>query len=174
MCVIGIDPGIGSIGYAVISKKPSICLLASGTIKTAARAPLAERLFDLSEKLSAVIENYNIDAAAIEKLFFTKNVKTAIDVSHARGVIMLEFARRQIEIFEYTPLQIKMALTGYGQAEKRQVKIMVMRMLGMKKPLTPDDTADAAACALCHSGASSVLIKLQKLHGSTAYPAIKN
>ena len=152
MITIGIDPGIERIGVGVVeSNSGKMRLLAHELIKTPSSMTTAERLSMLYDKLTDFIKEYKADNAAVEELFFAKNVKTGIAVAHARGVILLTAIKECGKIFEYTPLQIKQALTGYGRAEKNQIQQMVKTMLSLKSIPRPDDAADALAVALCHA-----------------------
>ena len=152
MRVIGIDPGTGILGFGVVDfekgKKPE--MVDAGVITTPANTPLDQRLLDIYESLTSIIKTTKPDVMSIEKLFFAQNITTAISVSHARGVAMLTGARGKIPIFEYTPLQIKQTLTGYGRADKKQVQEMVKIHLGLKTVPKPDDCADALATAITH------------------------
>jgi len=153
MKIIGIDPGTGIMGFGVIDfspgKKPII--LDAGVIKTPANTPLDERLVDIYDSLTEIIKKTKPTAMSIEKLFFAQNITTAISVSHARGVAMLAGAKAGLPIYEYTPLQIKQTLTGYGRADKKQMGEMVKVHLGLKSIPKPDDCADALATAITHS-----------------------
>ncbi|GHU09623.1 crossover junction endodeoxyribonuclease RuvC [Alphaproteobacteria bacterium] len=153
MRIIGIDPGTGILGFGVIDfasgKKPQ--LVDAGIITTPAHTPLDQRLLDIYNSLTEIIQATKPDVMSIEKLFFAQNVTTAISVSHARGVAMLTGAQAGLSIFEYTPLQIKQTLTGYGRAEKKQIQEMVKIHLGLKAVPKPDDAADALAAAITHS-----------------------
>lgn len=158
MRVLGIDPGTGILGFGVVEfvkgKKPQ--MVTAGVIKTPAHTPLAERLIEIYGGLKEIIDETNPDAASIEKLFFAQNITTAISVSHARGVAMLVSAQAGLPIYEYTPLQIKQTLTGYGRADKKQVQEMVKLHLGLKSIPKPDDAADALAAAITHDLMSRV------------------
>lgn len=127
-----------------------------GAVRTSADTPTEIRLLEISEQISEIIDRYNPDAMSIEELFWNTNQKTGIIVAEARGVVILEATRRSIPLFEYTPLQVKQAVVGYGRADKKQVITMVTMMLALRKAPSPDDTADALALAICHphSGAS--------------------
>jgi len=153
MRIIGIDPGTGRLGFGVVEfatgKKPK--LIDAGIITTPANTPLDQRLLDIFDSLSEIITATKPDAMSIEKLFFAQNITTAISVSHARGVAMLVGAQAKLPIFEYTPLQIKQTLTGYGRADKKQIQEMVKIHLGLKTIPKPDDCADALAAAITHS-----------------------
>lgn len=149
--ILGIDPGIGRTGYAFLQKndKSQPTLLGYGCLTTPTNAPTHERLHKLFDKLNALISKYNPEVMVVEKLFFNTNVKTATVVGQAMGTIMLAGAQAELKIEQLTPLQVKIALTGYGRADKRQVQKMVMRELNLAKKPTPDDAADAIAVALC-------------------------
>ena len=152
MKILGIDPGIATTGYGLIENKGSnLCLLDYGTVITSPKLSNANRLNMLFNELSKIIKKQKPDEVAIEELFFAKNVKTAMMVSQARGVIILSCLKSGMkEINEYTPLQVKLALSGYGRAEKTQVMKMVMTLLNLKEIPRPDDAADALAVAVCH------------------------
>jgi crossover junction endodeoxyribonuclease RuvC len=153
MTILGIDPGLHRTGYAIIeehSTKP--VLISCGCITTNQKESLAMRLLEISNDLENIIKKYKPTAACVESLFFTTNAKTAIAVGQARGVIMLALARNKLFIKEMTPLQVKMSVTGYGKADKRQVQTMVMKILNLKKIPKPDDAADACAIAWAGSG----------------------
>lgn len=156
MKIIGIDPGTATLGFGVIeySNAKSI-LVDGGVIKTSPDDSDADRLKTIFDELSGVIENVHPEAMAIEKLFFAQNVTTAMTVSQARGVVMLLGKQGGMEVYEYTPLQIKQAITGYGRATKSQMQEMVRVLLGLKTIPKPDDCADALAAALCHGASSS-------------------
>jgi crossover junction endodeoxyribonuclease RuvC len=149
MIILGIDPGTAIIGYGLIKKDREISLLDYGCITTSKELTSAERLKELHTKLEKIIKKYKPDIAAVEDIFFFKNLKTAIKVSQARGVILLAAAQQKIPVFEYTPLQIKQAITTYGRAEKIQVQKMVKLLLNLKEIPKPDDAADALAVAIC-------------------------
>ena len=153
MIIVGFDPGLATLGYGVIKKeecgKPE--MLDYGIVSTPKEENLAVRLCMLEEGVKRIIEKYKPDEIAMEELFFAKNVKTGINVAHARGVVLLTCAKACGKIFEYTPLQIKQALTGYGRAEKIQIQQMVKTFLNLKSVPKPDDAADALAVALTHA-----------------------
>jgi crossover junction endodeoxyribonuclease RuvC len=157
MRILGIDPGTGIVGFGVIDTKPGgkYSLVDAGVIRTPVHEPLPERLETIFEELTDLIKLNKPDCISVEKLFFAKNVTTAISVSHARGVILLAAKQANLAIGEYTPLQIKQAITGYGKAEKRQVQEMVQIILQLKKPIKQDDCADAIATAICHAMSSA-------------------
>jgi len=149
MIILGIDPGTAIIGYGLIKKDREISLLDYGCITTSKELTSAERLKELHTKLEKIIKKHKPDIAAVEDIFFFKNLKTVIKVSQARGVILLAAAQQKIPVFEYTPLQIKQAITTYGRAEKIQVQKMVKLLLNLKEIPKPDDAADALAVAIC-------------------------
>jgi len=151
MKVLGIDPGSGIIGFGLIEKTSKPKLIDAGVIRTTIGDEDASRLVELYESLKELIDELKPDVACVEKLFFAQNVTTAMKVSQARGVILLALAEQGIPIYEYTPLQIKMAMTGYGRATKAQIQEMVRVQLGLKNKPKPDDCADALACALTHT-----------------------
>lgn len=151
--VIGIDPGTGIFGFGVIEidQRRQLSLVDAGVIRTKANQPLDERLVEIYRYLAGIIAKTKPHQMAIEKLFFAQNVTTAMSVSHARGVAMLTGKLAGLEVAEYTPLQIKQALTGYGRADKNQMQQMVKVMLGLKTAPKPDDCADALAAAITHA-----------------------
>lgn len=151
--ILGIDPGIGRTGYAFLQKNDynDINLLAFGCLTTPTKRSTPDRLNLLYKKLTKLISKYNPDVMAIEKLFFNTNVKTALIVGQATGTILLAGAQSKLKIKQLTPLQVKIALTGYGRADKQQVQKMVMVELNLDKKPTPDDAADAIAVALCYA-----------------------
>ena len=151
MRILGIDPGYAILGYGIVEKKGNrFEVIDYGSVTTDAKERMPDRLKHLYYSLMEIIDEYNPDAAAVEELFFNTNTKTAINVGQARGVAILACANSGIEIEEYTPLQIKQALTGYGRADKKQVQLMVKTILNLKEVPKPDDTADALAAAICH------------------------
>lgn len=152
MKILGIDPGIGRCGWAVITIQNSKFRVQSyGCIETSSKTPVEKRLEEVYSHISKIIKIYKPEAFAIEELFFGSNSKTAFIVGEARGVILLAAAQNNLEISIYTPLQVKIALTGYGRAEKAQVGQMVKILLKLKEVPKPDDTADALAVALTHA-----------------------
>lgn len=159
MIILGIDPGLAIVGWGVIDFNGNkFRTLDYGSIQTPAGMPTEDRLVAIYDELSDIIERYKPDAVAVEELFWNTNQTTGIRVSQARGVILLCAAQRKVAIFEYTPLQVKQAVVGYGRAEKKQVITMVTMLLGLREPPKPDDTADALAIAICHahSGGSRI------------------
>lgn len=153
MRVLGIDPGTGILGFGVIDqgRRQKVSLVTAGVIRTTPKQPLDERLIEIYDSICEIIAETLPQVMAIEKLFFAQNVTTAMSVSHARGVVMLAGKKAGLEIVEYTPLQIKQALTGYGRADKNQIQQMVKVMLGLKEIPKPDDCADALAIAIMHA-----------------------
>ena len=151
MVILGLDPGYAILGYGLVeSDGIHFSLIDVGVIRTSAGIPLPQRLVSLYNGTRALMMEYSPQAVAVEKLFFGKNVKTAIDVGQARGAILVAGAQNNTDIFEYTPLQVKQAIVGYGRAEKQQVELMVCQMLGLTQAPKPDDAADALAIAICH------------------------
>ena len=153
MRIIGIDPGTGILGFGVIevSARGNPKMITAGVITTPAHTPLEDRLIEIFDGLTEIISETNPEVMSIEKLFFAQNVTTAISVSHARGVAMLTGKQAGLEIAEYTPLQIKQTLTGYGRASKKQMQEMVKLQLGLNNMPKPDDAADGLAAAITHS-----------------------
>lgn len=156
--ILGIDPGYATIGYGVLDYdglhfKP----VSYGAVTTPPDMAFPNRLSDIFDDFSTIIKNYAPDCISIEKLYFNTNTTTAIDVAQARGVILLAAQKSGLQIFEYTPLQVKQSITGYGRAEKRQVMEMVKNLLSLSSVPKPDDTADALALAICHGHCSGSL-----------------
>ncbi len=152
MIILGIDPGYGLVGFGILEKNGgNIKVLDFGCISTNKEQKLTQRLEIISNCMAEIIEKWKPDEMAIEKLFFNKNITTGIPVAQARGVILVAAQERGIPIFEYTPSNIKMALTGMGKADKKQMQFMVKTVLGLKEVPKPDDAADALAVAICHS-----------------------
>ena len=161
MIILGIDPGYAIVGWGVVEYvNNKFRPIAFGSIQTPAGMDPNLRLAEIYRGMNEIIDKYKPEQMAVEELFFNTNSKTAIMVAQARGVILMSAQLRGVEIFEYTPLQVKQAVVGYGRAEKKQVISMVTTMLGLKNPPKPDDTADALAIAMCHGHAGcSVLSK---------------
>ena len=152
MRVIGIDPGTGILGFGVVDIVAGKSkMVTAGVVTTPAHTPLDVRLEDIFDSLTEIIAETKPEIMSIEKLFFARNVTTAMSVSHARGVAMLAGRKARLEIAEYTPMQIKQTLTGYGKADKKQVQEMVRIQLGLKDVPKPDDCADALAAAITHA-----------------------
>ena len=151
MIVLGIDPGTAITGYGLVGEEDGQAVaMAYGAITTPSDLPLPERLKLLQRDLAEVIERHQPEQAAVEQLFFNKNVRTALAVGHARGVVLLTLAQAGVPIYEYTPLEVKQAVTGSGRADKAQVQQMIKLLLGLSKVPKPDDVADALAIAVCH------------------------
>ena len=152
MVILGIDPGFAIVGCGIVeANKGKIRPVAYGAITTPAHTDLEARLLMIQNDIEAIIEKYHPEEMAIEELFFNTNITTGITVAEARGVILCTLHSKGVKIFEYTPLQVKQAVVGYGKAEKHQVIAMVTSILKLKNPPKPDDTADAVAIAICHS-----------------------
>jgi crossover junction endodeoxyribonuclease RuvC len=155
MRILGIDPGIATIGFGLVDyHNPRFTMLGYGAIKTEAGLPLSLRLEKLADGIGELIDRFSPDAASVEELFFNTNLKTGIQVAQGRGVILLECRRHCVPLYEYTPLQVKQAVVGYGRAEKKQVMLMTQRILNLDSIPRPDDAADALALAICHGHSS--------------------
>ena len=151
MIILGIDPGFAIVGYGIVEYKNNhFRPLEFGAVTTDAAMPMFDRFRSIYEDMNQILDRIHPDFMAIEELFFNSNQKTAINVAQARGVLLLAALNRKIPIFEYTPLQVKQAVTGYGRADKAQVQQMVKLLLGLEAVPKPDDTADALAIAICH------------------------
>ncbi len=170
MIILGVDPGIATIGFGVIEARRGQNILKQyGVITTPAGLPLANRLLQISEDMDALIRQFQPDEMAVEELFFTKNITTGIAVAHGRGVILLSAQKLDLPIFEYTPMQVKQAVAGYGGAQKLQVMKMTQRLLKMKHLPRPDDAADALAIAICHSRAATSLLNTERVFDPSHY-----
>ena len=166
MVILGIDPGYAIIGWgAVRYERARFAPLCFGAVTTEAGLPFNRRLQQIYDDTVTLLQKVRPDAIAIEKLYFTNNKTTAVQVCEARGVILLAAEQQGVAVYEYTPLQVKSAVTGYGKAEKPQVMEMTRRLLGLKEVPRPDDTADALAIAICHaqSGASAVKQRFNRM-----------
>ena len=162
--IIGIDPGYAIVGYGLVDYAGNhFRTVDYGAVTTEAGLAFERRLEAVYDGLAAVLEQYRPDAMAVEKLFFTTNQKTAIDVAQARGVIQLCAIKHSVELFEYTPLQVKQSVTGYGKADKNQVQQMTKMLLGLESVPKPDDTADALAIAICHAHTAGSSISAYQL-----------
>jgi crossover junction endodeoxyribonuclease RuvC len=152
MVVIGLDPGTATTGYGLVREEPggSLTGLAYGVIQTPAKAPLADRLAQLYAELTDILHQHKPDTAAVEKLFFQTNVTTAISVAQGRGAALVALSQAGLTVAEYTPMEIKQAIAGYGGADKSQVQQMVRALLELADIPRPDDAADALAVAICH------------------------
>ncbi len=152
MIIIGIDPGYAITGFGVIEYEGNhFKLIESGSIQTKAGVPLPTRIAKIYDDMTLLIEKYKPDAIAIEELFFNRNTTTAIGVAQGRGSVLIAAAKTSTPIYEYTPLQVKQGVTGYGRADKKQVQMMVKTVLGLEKVPKLDDTTDAIAIAICHA-----------------------
>lgn len=159
MVILGIDPGLAIVGWGVLEQRGGqFRTLGYGSIQTPAGLSTEERLSRIYDELTALIRHYKPEQMAVEELFFTNNITTGIRVAEARGIILLCGRQNNVKIFEYTPMQVKQAVVGYGKAEKKQVIAMVTSMLKLPKPPTPDDTADALAIAVCHGNTGTSLL----------------
>ena len=159
MRILGIDPGIATIGFGVVdSDSHSHKLIKCGVITTPAHTSLSSRLVQIYDDMCGLLDMFKPDAVSIEELFFNTNITTGISVAHGRGVILLACRKAGVRIYEYTPLQVKQSVVGYGRAEKSQVMDMVKRICALPAPPKPDDAADAVALALCHARSSTSLL----------------
>ncbi len=162
MRILGLDPGIATVGFGIVdTEKNRQRLVACGVITTPAHTPLTQRLDQIYTDLEELIRTYQPEVMSVEELFFNTNITTGISVAQGRGVILLCAFHSGLRIYEYTPLQVKQAVVGYGRAEKKQVMDMVRRILGLSAPPKPDDAADAVALALCHARSSTSLLNLE-------------
>lgn len=160
MRILGIDPGIAIVGFGLIeSNRGSVRMLQYGAVTTEAGLPLATRLVQIENDMTALIAQLKPEEIAVEELFFSKNVTTGIAVAHGRGVILCTAERLGVPIFEYTPMQVKQAVAGYGLADKKQVMDMTKRLLKLKAVPKPDDAADALAIAICHARSATSLLR---------------
>ena len=167
MLILGIDPGYAIIGWGVIRyERGKFIPVDFGAITTPAGMPFNRRLEVIYDEMTTLLSRHTPDAVAVEKLYFQNNQKTAIDVAQARGVTMLAIHKSGVPVFEYTPLQVKSAVTGFGQAQKPQVMEMTKRLLRLKAVPKPDDTADALAIAICHAQYGGTALKQALLRGA--------
>lgn len=159
MIILGIDPGYAIVGWGVIEYNANkFSVIDYGAVTTEAKTPFNDRLKQVYDGIDTIMKRYSPQTLAIEKLFYNTNAKTVIDVAQARGVINLAAVQNKIPIFEYTPLQVKQSVVGYGRAEKKQVQEMTRVILKLEKIPKPDDTADALAMAICHAHASGSML----------------
>lgn len=164
MRILGIDPGIAIVGFGFIDKQGNkVTPVQYGCIQTEAHTPEEERLMHVYEAMVQLIDKYKPDAVAFEKLFFNRNVTTAMSVSQARGVLVLAAAQKGLPIAEYTPMQVKQAIIGYGKAEKRQVQEMTRMFLKLQAIPKPDDVADALSVAICHAHSYTLNSKINEV-----------
>lgn len=163
MRILGVDPGTATTGYGIVERIGSTAtLLDYGIIRTTTRKSSAERLVDIYSRICEIIDRYTPDVVVMEQLFFSKNQKTALAVGKACGVIQFAAAQRGLDVVEYTPMEVKLAVVGYGAAEKRQVQYMVQRILSLESPPSPDDAADALALCICHAHSEKLRSLSQK------------
>lgn len=159
MRILGIDPGLATVGFGIVdTEKNRMGLVGCGIISTPAHTSLSSRLDRIFSDMKELISQFEPDVISVEELFFNTNITTGIAVSHARGVILLAAYQSGVPVYEYTPLQVKQAVAGYGRAEKRQVIDMVKRLLSLPAAPKPDDAADALALAVCHARCSTSLL----------------
>lgn len=160
MRILGIDPGVAIVGFGVVdSEGGTQRMVQYGAINTPANMPLAARLVQIEQDLMELLDQFKPDEVAIEELFFSKNITTGIAVAHARGVILATVEKAGIPLYEYTPMQVKQAVVGYGLAEKNQVMDMTKRLLKLRSVPKPDDAADALAIAICHARSATSLLR---------------
>lgn len=156
MIILGIDPGIAILGYGVVKYEANkFTVIDYGAVTTAAGTPMSKRLTYIYDELVELFKKYQPDVFAVEELFFNKNIKTALTIGHARGVAVLAGSKLGVPVYEYTPLQVKQAVVGYGRAEKKQIQQMVKILLNLREIPKPDDVADALAVAICHGNSSN-------------------
>ena len=170
MRILGVDPGFAIVGCGIvdyIGNKFSTVHYSAVTTKSGVK--LEHRLKSIYDGISDMIDTYKPDCLAVEELFFNTNAKTAIQVGQARGVILLAAEKLGVPVFEYTPMQVKQAVVGYGAAQKRQVMLMTQRLLGMKEVPKPDDAADALAIAICHSRSATSLMNTERVFDANKY-----
>lgn len=162
MIILGVDPGVATVGFGIISETGGMPEhRRHGVITTPAGVRLALRLTQIYKDVTELISVYRPDAIAVEELFFNTNLKTAIAVAHGRAAVILAGEEHSIPMYEYTPLQVKKAVAGYGHATKKQVMDMVKRLLSMEQPPRPDDAADALAVAICHARSANSLLNIE-------------
>jgi len=160
--ILGIDCGTERTGYGLIdSDGRSHCMITAGTIQTTPRQPLELRLLTIAQGLREVIQAHTPESAAVEEVFYAQNVKTALKLSHARGVVLLTMAEAGLPVGEYSPLEIKTSVVGYGRAAKQQVKLMVHSLLALETHIDSEDACDAIAVAICHATRTSSLLRLR-------------
>ena len=165
MRILGIDPGIATVGFGIVdsTRGAALHMVQYGAILTEAGLPLATRLYQINQDLEELITAFHPDVISVEELFFNTNITTGIAVAHGRGIILYTAERLGIPIFEYTPSQVKQAVVGYGKAEKRQVMDMTKRLLKLKSIPKPDDAADGLALAICHARSATSLLQQNPL-----------
>lgn len=162
MIILGIDPGVAITGYGVISYEGNkFRILEYGAILTGSDLELSRRLLKITNQITDIIQRLQPNVFAIEELFFNKNIKTALSVGHGRGAALISAAKENLPVYEYTPLQVKQAVVGYGRADKNQIQQMIKVLMGLNEIPKPDDVADALAVAVCHAHSSSMLEKMK-------------
>ena len=170
MRILGIDPGVATVGFGIVdATRQKNELVRFGVISTPASLPLSRRLVQIYTDLQELISTFHPDEMAVEELFFNTNLTTGISVAHGRGVILLAAEQLGVPIFEYTPMQVKQAVVGYGKAEKRQVMLMTQRLLGLRQIPRPDDAADALAIAICHARSATSLLNQERVFDPGRY-----
>ena len=170
MVILGIDPRVATIGFGIIrAERGKNTLIQYGVITPPPGIPLSERLVQLYNDMEQLIDTFKPDEMAGAELFFSKNITTGIAVAHGRGVILLAAEKLGVPVFEYTPMQVKQSVVGYGKAEKKQVMLMTQRLLNMKEIPRPDDAADALALAICHSRAATSLLNTERVFDPKKY-----
>ena len=170
MRILGIDPGYATIGFGLVeAQRAQVCMVTYGAITTPAGLPLSKRLYQIGTDMEELIFQLKPDEIAVEELFFNTNITTGIAVAHGRGVILLSAEKLGVPIFEYTPMQVKQAVAGYGGADKRQVMLMTQRLLNMKEIPRPDDAADALAIAICHARSATSLLNTERIFDPEKY-----
>ena len=170
MRILGIDPGYATIGFGLIEgERAQYRMVTYGAITTPAGLPLSKRLYQIDRDMEDLISQLKPDVISIEELFFNTNITTGIAVAHGRGVILLAAEKLGVPVFEYTPMQIKQAVAGYGGADKRQVMLMTQRLLNMKQIPRPDDAADALALAICHGRSATSLLNTERVFDPKKY-----
>jgi crossover junction endodeoxyribonuclease RuvC len=170
MIILGIDPGVATIGFGLIrAERGQNELLQYGVITTPAGQPLAHRLLQISQDMDQLLDTFQPDELAIEELFFSTNITTGIAVAHGRGVLLLSAEKHGVPIYEYTPIQVKQAVAGYGKATKKQVMLMTQKLLKMDQIPRPDDAADALAIAICHGRAATSLLNTERKYNPNQY-----
>lgn len=170
MIVLGIDPGVATVGFGVLcAERQKNTLVRCGVITTPPGIPLSRRLLQISNDMEELIGRFHPDEMAVEELFFTKNITTGISVAHGRGVILLSAEKLGVPVFEYSPMQVKQSVAGYGKADKRQVMLMTQRLLKLPQLPRPDDAADALALAICHARAATSLLYTERVFDPGKY-----
>jgi len=163
MRILGVDPGIATVGFGVVDfDRENYTLQKCGVITTPAHTSLSSRLNQIYDDMTELIGSFRPDCLSVEELFFNTNITTGISVAHGRGVILLAAYKSNVPVYEYTPLQVKQSVVGYGRAEKKQVMDMVRRICALKAVPRPDDAADAVALALCHARSATSLLNREE------------